>query len=350
MNEPTRTHMIEHRPTSWTNPPRVLVTRTNLPGVDRLHDEDGIDVVTLPLEGPDRDALRAAVADADAVLAVGNDALDADLFEAGRRLRVVGLASMGYDSLDVDAARAAGVLVSHTPGVLTETTADLAFSLVLMARRRLVEASDDMRAGNWGGFRMDGYLGLDVHGARMGILGYGAIGKAVGRRASGFGMRVQHLARASAPSDAVSSAVDMDTLLSTSDVLVLAAPLTPATRHIVDADALARMRPTATLVNVGRGPLVDEAALLAALREGRLHSAGLDVFDGEPRTDPTDPVMATPGLVVLPHIGSATQATRSAMVRLAADNVLAALRGLPLPTPVPGTPASVQPERTGGAP
>lgn len=321
--------------------PRVLLTRPDVPGaalLDRAAARLGADVVRLGLaEGelePDPAALRRALGDVDAVLALPVDPLDAAALSGAERLRVVAVAGVGVDRVDLDAARVRGVRVTNTPGVLAETVADTAMALVLMARRRLVEAGDAMRAGRWTGFDPGGFLGHDVSGATMGVLGYGEIGRAVARRALGFGMRVQHLRRPSAPADGVSVPVGREELLRTSDVVVLALPLTEETRGTVDAAALALMRPDATLVNVGRGPLVVEADLLAALREGRLHSAGLDVFDGEPRADPADPVMHTPGLVVLPHVGSASLATRTAMTRAAVDNLEAVLRGEEPPTPV----------------
>ncbi len=312
---------------------RILLTRPDVPGSDRLEQAAaalGAEVVRLPaVPGgvePDPARLARELAGADAVLAQPGDPLDAAALRGAGRLRVVAVAGVGVDSVDLAVARELGVRVTNTPGVLAETVADTAIALVLMARRRLVEATDSVRSGGWSGFDPGRYLGHDVGGARMGVLGYGEIGRAVARRGRGFGMHVQHLRRASAPADGVSVPVGREELLRTSDVLVLALPLTPATRGTVDAAALRLVRPDATLVNVGRGALVVEADLLAALREGRLHSAGLDVFDGEPREDPDDPVLRTPGLVVLPHVGSASVATRTAMTRAAVACLDAVLR------------------------
>ncbi|MGJ7442599.1 2-hydroxyacid dehydrogenase [Aquipuribacter sp. MA13-6] len=319
----------------------LLVTRPDVPGADDVRRAAaglGARTTWLPRapgrQEPDPAALRAALVDADAVLAQGADPLDAEALAGAPRLRVAALAAVGVDQVDLAAARRHGVRVTNTPGVLAETTADTAFSLVLMARRGLVQASDTMRAGGWTGFSPTAFLGHDVAGASLGVVGYGEIGRAVARRAHGFGMTVRHLRRGSAPADGLSQPVGWEELLRASDVVVLAVPLTAQTRHMVDAEALALMRPDATLVNIGRGPLVVEADLLAALREGRLHSAGLDVFDGEPRSDPDDEVMRTPGLVVLPHVGSASHATRRAMTRLALRNLVAVLRGEEPPTPV----------------
>lgn len=321
--------------------PHLIVTRPDVPGAEavrRAAEDLGATTTWLPTvpggSEPDPQVLRAALAGADAVLAQASDPLDAAALRGAPRLRVCALAAVGVDAVDLDAARARGIRVTNTPGVLAETTADTAFALVLMARRRLVEATDVMRAGGWTGFAPTAFLGHDVAGATLGLLGYGEIGRAVARRGRGFGMTVQHLERGSAPADGVSTPVPWERLLRTSDVVVVALPLLPATRGVVDAAALALMRPDATLVNIGRGPLVVEEDLLAALREGRLHSAGLDVFDGEPRRDPDDEVMRTPGLVVLPHVGSASAATRAAMTRLAVRNLLAVLRGQEPPTAV----------------
>jgi len=319
----------------------LLVTRPDVPGADdvrRAAVDLGARLTWLPtasgrLEPPPA-SLRVALHDVDGVLAQGADPLDAAAFDGAPRLRVAALAAVGTDQVDLAAARRHGVRVCNTPGVLAETTADTAFSLVLMARRGLVQATDTMRAGGWTGFSPTAFLGHDVAGATLGVVGYGEIGRAVARRARGFGMTVRHLHRGSAPADGVSSPVGWEELLGGSDVLVLAVPLTGQTRGMVDAAALALMRPSATLVNIGRGPLVVQADLLDALRTGRLHSAGLDVFDGEPRADKDDPVMSTPGLVVLPHVGSASHATRRAMTRLALRNLVAVLSGEEPPTPV----------------
>jgi lactate dehydrogenase-like 2-hydroxyacid dehydrogenase len=320
--------------------PRVALTRPDLPGaaVTRLaeHYELAIwDSATPP--GPA--GLAGLVRDCDAALVVGTDRIDPALLDAGSRLRVVALASMGYDSVDVAAATERGVVVTHTPNVLADTTADLALALMLMARRRLVRTLDALRRGEWTTFRMDAFLGLDVYGATLGVVGFGQIGQALARRAGGLGMRVQHHDRSRRHDLAGSRAVGLDELLRTSDVVSLHVPLTPATRGLIGAAELATMKPTATLVNTSRGGIVDEAALLDALRAGRLHSAGLDVMVGEPRSDPADPLLHEPNLVVLPHVGSATEATRAAMVDLAAENILAVLAGADAPTPVPGTPA-----------
>ncbi|MFC7482770.1 2-hydroxyacid dehydrogenase [Luedemannella flava] len=280
--------------------------------------------------------LRELAADCDGLMCWIGDRIDAELLAGAPRLRVVGLASAGYDAVDLAAVRAAGVVVTNVPGVLHETTADLAFALMLMARRRLGAAVDAMRAGGWTDNRMDGFLGLDVTGATLGIVGFGQIGQAVARRAQGFGMRVIHHGGRSSGAG-LSRRVDLDDLLQTADVVTLHVPLTDETRGLIGARELALMKPTATLINTARGGIVDEAALADALRAGRLHSAGLDVMTDEPRRDPADPLFGVPNLVVLPHVGSATEATRARMTDHAARNIIAVLSGGPALTPVPGT-------------
>ena len=320
--------------------PVVAVSRRGLPE-EVLRRLTGVaEVRAWPGEVPPSPAeLAELVRGCAALLAMGDDRIDAALLAAaGPGLRVVALASMGYDSLDVAAAAAAGVTATHTPSVLAETTADLTFALILMARRRLRVAAAALHAGRWAATRPGDLFGLDVHGARLGVLGYGQIGQAVARRAVGFGMTVVHVDH-TRPSDGVSRAVDLDELVTTSDVLSVHVPLTPANRGLVGRDLLARMKPTATLVNTSRGGVVDEAALLEALAAGRLHSAGLDVMEREPRTDPADALLTDERLVVLPHVGSATEATRTAMADLAARNIAEVLSGRPAPTPIRGTPA-----------
>lgn len=305
---------------------RVLSTRGDLPGTGLTRLGEHTELVRWTGAGE----LVSLAHGVSGILCLGNDRVDAALLDAaGPALRVVSLASMGYDAVDQAAARARGIVVTHTPGVLAETTADLAFALVLQARRRLGAARDSLAAGGWTHFAMDGYLGLDVHGATLGLVGYGQIGRAMARRAAGFGMRVLH-------HDPVApGSVDLATLLAESDVVSLHVPLTPATRHLIGAAELQAMKPTATLVNTSRGGVVDEAALLAALRTGVIHSAGLDVFEREPRGADVADLVAVDRLVALPHVGSATEATRAAMVDLAVDNLLDVLADRPARTPIP---------------
>lgn len=319
---------------------RVLTTRENLPGRGPHRLSEAADVVSWPgTAKPDASDLATLAPGANGVLALGNDPVDAALMDAaGPSLRVVALASMGFDNVDRAAAAERGIVVTHTPGVLAETTADLTFALILAARRRIGAAGASLASGSWGLFRMDDYLGLDVHGATLGLVGYGQIGRAVARRAHGFGMRVLHH-DPYAPDDDLSASVDLPTLLAESDVVSLHVPLTEETRHLISARELAAMKPTATLVSTSRGGVVDEDALLHAVREGRLHSAGLDVFEREPMGPELSPLVAEPHVITLPHIGSATEAARAAMVDLAVDNILDVLAGRPARTPLPGSSA-----------
>ena len=320
---------------------RVFSTRRKLPGGGLARLESQVDLVCWDGTGkPTPAELAELAAGADGVLALGNDRIDAELLDAaGESLRVVSLASMGFDAVDQQAAADRGVVVTHTPGVLAETTADLAFALVLMARRRLASARDSLHAGEWSVFRMDDYLGLDVRGATLGLVGYGQIGRAVARRATGFGMRVVHHAPFAPEDDDLSTATDFAALLAESDVISLHVPLTESTRGLISTDELRAMKRTATLVNTSRGGVVDESALLAALRGGVIHSAGLDVFEREPRGEDVADLVAESRLVALPHVGSATEATRAAMVDLAVDNLLDVLSGGTARTPLPGTAA-----------
>jgi glyoxylate reductase len=318
---------------------RVAVTRTGLPGDGVARLADRFDVTAW--EGPEPPApaqLGELTRECDALLALGSDRVDTALLDAaGPRLRVVALASMGYDGVDTAAAAERGIVVTHTPNVLADTTADVTMALILLARRRLGDSIDALRRGEWGPFRMDAFLGLDVHGATLGLIGYGQIAQAVARRAAGFGMRVQHHHPRREKDDMLSRWVPFDELLATSDVVSVHAPLTPETRGMIGTAQLARMKPTATLVNTARGGIVDEQALLEAIRTRRLHSAGLDVLSDEPRSNPADPIFHEPHVVVLPHVGSATKETRSAMVDLAARNIEAVLDGRDALAPLPGT-------------
>ncbi|MCW3041022.1 MAG: D-glycerate dehydrogenase [Solirubrobacterales bacterium] len=321
---------------SDAQPVRIALSRRGYPGLEDAPRPDGAELVQ-PDEGasPDAAGLIELAADVDAVVISTPDRVGADFFAANPRVKVVALVAVGFDNVDLDAAREHGVVVTHTPGVLADATADLAFSLILMARRRLVPAVDAVRAGEWGAFDPQGYLGLDVAGATLGIVGYGDIGSAVGRRGTGFGMTVLQHSRSPRPEDGVAEAVGLDELLERSDVVSLNVPRTPETAGLIGARELDLLGPEGTLVSTARGGVVDEDALLAALREGRLHSAGLDVFAGEPITDPADPLLHEPRLVCLPHIGSATEETRAAMTGMALRNITAVLAGETAPNVVP---------------
>jgi glyoxylate reductase len=267
--------------------------------------------------------LVSAASDADAIISVLTDRIDRAVIAGAPRLRVVANVAVGYDNIDLGAAKAAGVAVCNTPGVLDETTADLAFALILAASRLVGEAEGDLRAGRWSGWGVDQYLGQDVHGATLGVVGYGRIGRAVARRGEGFGMRVLHHSRHSTGEPGYVD--DLDALLRRSDVVSLHLPLDDQTRRLVDSRRLALMKPTAVLVNTSRGPIVDEEALAVALEEGRIFAAGLDVFEHEPEVNRR--LLAAPRTVLTPHIGSASTATRTRMARMAAESVQAVLAG-----------------------
>jgi glyoxylate reductase len=305
---------------------RVLITR-HLPagGTDPLL-AAGHEVLQRPTDEPyDPAALAAAAPGVDAVVCLLTDRIDQAVLSAGAAgdLKVVGNVAVGYDNIDVAAATALGVAVCNTPGVLDRTTADLAFFLVMAALRQTSTAEQDLRAGRWVGWGISDHLGLDVHGAVLGLVGYGRIGREVARRAEGFGMEVLHHARNDTGFPGYVAA--LDDLLAAVDAVSLHVPLTPDTAHLIGPDQLARMKPGAVLVNTARGPVVDEEALADALEAGTIHGAGLDVFEGEPRVNPR--LLAAPRTVLLPHVGSATVATRTKMARLACDGVVEVLAG-----------------------
>jgi glyoxylate reductase len=302
--------------------PRCFVTRP-LPGgaLDRLRAEHDVDVWPEPTPPP-RDALIEHTREADALLSLLTDRVDTELIDSSPRLRAIANYAVGTDNIDLAAATARGIPVGNTPDVLTETTADLAWALMLSAARRIVEADAGVRAGEWPPWTPDAFLGHDLYGATLGVVGFGRIGQAVARRGEGFSMEVLHSSR--------SGGVGLDELLERSDFVSLHAPLTPDTRGLIGARELARMKPTAVLVNTARGPLVDTDALPRALHEGEIAAAGLDVTDPEPL--PADhPLLDAPNLVVVPHIGSASHRTREAMAEMAVDDLLAALNGERMP-------------------
>jgi glyoxylate reductase len=280
---------------------------------------------------------RDALPEAEALLCLLTDRVDAALLDGAPRLRIVANAVVGYEHVDLAACRARGIVVTNTPDVLTEATADLAWALILSTVRRTPQAERSLRAGGFGGWGFWDYLGGDLAGATLGIFGMGRIGRAVARRAGAFGMRVIYHGRSRLSVDDESALgarwVDRAELLRTSDVLSLHAPLTPETRHFIDRNALREMRRGAYLVNTARGALVDEAALVDALRDGHLAGAGLDVYEREPVIHPG--LLELDNVVLLPHVGSATRDTRTRMAMLAARNAHAVLLGRPPLTPVP---------------
>jgi glyoxylate reductase len=300
---------------------RVFVTR-RLPGpaLQRLAKHHEVEVWPGELP-PDRGALAAGVAAADGLLSLLTDRVDAALIDGAPHLRAIANYAVGVDNIDLDAARQRGIQVGNTPDVLTEATADLTFALLLAAARRLPEALAAVPAGQWRTWEPARWLGAEVHGATLGIVGYGRIGRAVAERAQGFSMRVLHTG---------AGGCELDELLGASDFVSLHCPLTPATHHLIDERALMTMKPEAILINTARGPIVDQAALARALRDGRIAGAALDVTDPEPPAG-DDPLLGAPNLLITPHIGSATRAARERMAALAVENLLAALAGDTMP-------------------
>ncbi|WP_188989079.1 2-hydroxyacid dehydrogenase [Saccharopolyspora thermophila] len=316
---------------------RIVVTRT-VPesALDVLREVGEVHVCTQdrPLTPAE---LREAVRGAHAVVAMLHDRIDADLVgAAGPQLQVVANVAVGYDNIDVPAVTDRGVIVTNTPGVLVDATADLTIGLLLMVTRRLGEGERLLRARQPWTFRLDFMLGTGLQGKVLGIVGLGGIGQAVARRARAFGMDVVYTGRRRAAADVESELqarfLPIEELLGTADVVSLHCPLTEQTRHLIDKPALAAMKPTAYLVNTSRGPVVDERALAEALRERRIAGAALDVFEREPEVEPE--LLELDNVVVVPHLGSATTETRAAMVELAARNVAAVLTGGAPLTPV----------------
>lgn len=272
----------------------------------------------------------------EAIVSVVTDRIDAALLARAPQLRVVANVAVGYDNIDIAACTARGIVVTNTPGVLTETTADLAFSLLLAAARRVAEGDRLVRRGAFAGWTPTFLLGSRVHRSTLGLVGLGRIGQAMARRARGFGMRVVYAAPTRAPADIERALgtrhAPLDELFEQADFVSLHCPLTSETRHLVNAGRLARMKPGSVLVNTARGACVDEEALARALRGGPPAAAGLDVFEEEPRVHPD--LLALDNVVLAPHIGSADRPTREAMAALAVDSVLAVLAGQPPLHPV----------------
>ena len=272
---------------------------------------------------PSPEELRDSVRDAQGLLCLLTERVDRALLDAAPALGAIANYAVGTDNIDLALARERGIAVGVTPDVLTEATADLAFALLLAAARRLPQAAADARAGRWRTWEPAGWLGADVHGATLGIVGFGRIGRALARRAEGFAMTVRSTAD-----------TPLDELLATSDFVSVHCPLTERTRGLIGTDALARMRPGAILINTARGAVVDQGALRTALERGEIAGAAIDVTDPEP-PPPGDPIFDIPNLIVVPHIGSATHTARARMTELSVENLLAALAGRPMPHPAP---------------
>jgi glyoxylate reductase len=287
---------------------------------------------------PPRDELLRRVAGCDGILTLLTDRVDDELLDAaGPTLKVVSNYAVGFDNIDVAACARRGIPVGNTPGVLTETTADLAWTLLMAAARRVPEGDRYVRAGNWKTWGPLLLLGPDVNGATIGIVGFGRIGQAVARRAGGFGMTILYHDVNRLPEELTAplgaTFVTLDELLERSDFISLHVNLTPETRHLINVRTLAAMKPTAVLVNTSRGPVIDQIALADALRDGVIWAAALDVTDPEPIAM-DDPLVGLPNCLIVPHIASASRATRGKMAAMAAANLIAGVRGEPLPTQV----------------
>jgi len=309
--------------------PRVLVTREVF---DEVLEYLGrhLDVESNQQDVPfEPAALRARLADKEGVMCALTDRIDAALVAACPQLKVVSNIAVGYNNIDVAACSERKVMVTNTPGVLDETTADLVFALLLATARRLTELEARVRAGEWTGWHLKQWLGADVHHATLGILGMGRIGQAIARRAGGFDMTVLYHNRTRIDRAAEfalrAEYVGFDDLLARADFLVLQVPYSPSTHHLIGAKELARMKPSAILINAARGGVVDDEALVDALGKGTLRAAGLDVFENEPKLHPG--FLALRNVVLAPHVGSSTHATRLAMAMTAARNLVAALTG-----------------------
>ncbi len=311
-----------------TSRPAILVARQVFPEVvDKLRQH--FDVDTNEDDAPLAPAqLIERLQGKVGVITTGSERVDAALIAACPQLKIVANIAVGYNNYDLPAITAAGVLASNTPDVLTETTADFGFALLLATARRLTESEHFLRAGQWNRWALDMFAGAEVNGSTLGILGMGRVGQAIARRgAHGFGMKVIYHNRsrldAATEAECKASYVSKDELLKTADHLILVLPYSAESHHAIGAAEIAQMKPTATLVNIARGGIVDDAALAVALREKRIAAAGLDVYEGEPKVHPD--LLTVPNIVLTPHIASATITTRKAMAHLAADNVIAYL-------------------------
>ncbi len=315
-------------------PEKVLVTR-EIPEAG-LRVLEPFDVTVLHERPPERGELIEAVSGVSGVLSTATENMDGEVMDAaGEALKVVANMAVGYDNVDVAAATERGVVVTNTPGVLDETTADVAFMLLLAAARRLGEGERLLRAGKWEWWGPKQLMGRDVWGKKLGIVGFGRIGQSVASRAKGFGMDVLYHNRSrkeEAERELGARYLDLDELLATADFVSIHTPLTVETNHLIGATELQRMKPEAVLVNTSRGPVVDEAALAEALANGQIFAAGLDVYEDEP--DVHSGLLELENVVLAPHIGSASVETRDRMAVLAAENLAAVLRGEDPKTPV----------------
>lgn len=316
--------------------PKVFVTRS-IPEKGLAVVREFCDADIWPEElPPPREVALERVKGVDGILSLLTTKMDAAVMDAaGPQLKVISNYAVGFDNIDIPEATKRGIPVGNTPGVLTDTTADFAFALLMAAARRVVEGDKYSRAGKWQTWGPKLLLGVDIHKATLGLVGYGRIGKAMAKRASGFDMKVLYYDPSTKedPSDKTLNAgyADLETVLRESDFVSIHTPLTDDTYHLINADALTKMKSTATLINTARGPVVDNQALYHALKNGDIAYAALDVTEPEPI--PTDsPLLALDNIIIAPHIASASRATRDKMAQMAADNLLAGLKGEPLPT------------------
>ena len=309
--------------------PRVLVTRRVYPAAISVLQEDCVVDYRDGLEVPDQEILCRRLQHCEGLVCQLTDPITERVIAAAPKLRVIAQVAVGYDNIDVAAATARKIVVTNTPGVLTESTADLTFALMLACARRLGAAERYLRDGKWQRWDIDLLVGADVHGRTLGIIGFGRIGQAVARRAAGFGMKVLCATRSEPPASLLRELrvqhAPLDFVLANSDFVSVHVPLSEATRHLIGVEQFARMRKDAILINTARGPVVDEAALVAVLEEGLIAGAGLDVYEAEPKVHPG--LLQLPNVVLLPHVGSATVATRTRMSVMAAENCAKVLRG-----------------------
>ena len=319
------------------NKPKILVARAVFPQIIELLKQHFEVEANQADETWSKAQLAERLRDKDGAFTTGSDRIDADVLAGCPKLKICANMAVGYNNFDIDAMTAAGVLATNAPDVLTETTADFGFALMMAAARRVTESEHYLRAGKWNKWSYDMFAGADIHGATLGVLGMGRIGQGIAKRgAHGFGMKVIYHNRsrldAALEAECKASYVSKEALLRTADHLVLVLPYSAESHHTIGAAELAMMKSTATLVNIARGGIVDDAALAVALRDKRIAAAGLDVFEGEPTVHPD--LLTVPNVVLTPHIASASLPTRLAMARLAADNLIAFFEGKEPLTPL----------------
>ena len=309
--------------------PQVLLTR-RIPSSALAALEAGCDLDRNDGGALSPEDLMARVRGKDGLVCLLTDAITAEVIDAAGSLKVIANVAVGYDNIDVPAARARGIVVTNTPDVLTEATADLTWTLIMDITRRVSEGDRLIRRGAWKGWALDFMLGTELRGKQLGIIGYGRIGRAVAARAAAFGLRMVY---ADVQAVAGGETIPVDRLLATSDIVSIHCPLTPETMHLINQASLARMKRSAYLINTSRGPVVDEAALAWALKNRIISGAALDVYEEEPKVHPD--LLPLENVVLAPHLGSATTETRTAMADLAVRNCLAVLSGEPALTPIP---------------